>query len=226
VTVTTNTTEAPSPSRDHRHRRTALRLGCGVAAGALFPGLSFAQAFTRPGFDLRRHAISALTLGDLGWLQRVNFMLSGLLAIAAAAGLRRAMAPGRIAAAGPILVAIFGLAMIGGGNFVPDPAFGWPAGAPAGLPDRPSLGNTLHTVVGATAFMSLIVAGVVFALRFARDGSRTWAWYSAANGVTTLLITTPPWGQHSLSIRFAVGAVLIGAWLAAVSWRFRSIPHR
>ncbi|MEV4656919.1 hypothetical protein [Micromonospora sp. NPDC049301] len=35
--------------------------------GVLFPALSFGQAFTRSGFDLRRHALSSLTLGDLGF---------------------------------------------------------------------------------------------------------------------------------------------------------------
>ncbi len=38
-----------------------------------------AQAFTCPGFDLRRDAISILSLGDLGWIQVANFVVSGRL---------------------------------------------------------------------------------------------------------------------------------------------------
>ncbi|MET8360289.1 DUF998 domain-containing protein [Micromonospora sp. NPDC005171] len=55
-------------------RRARFLLGCGTVAGLLFPVLSFGQAFTRSGFDLRRHAVSSLTLGDLGWLQVIAFV--------------------------------------------------------------------------------------------------------------------------------------------------------
>ncbi|MEV4583106.1 DUF998 domain-containing protein [Nonomuraea jabiensis] len=214
----------------------ALLLGCGAVAGALFPVVSFTQAFTRTGFDLRRHAISALTLGDLGWLQTANFALTGLLACAFALGVRRAARPGvaetsalgvrraartGVAGAsalviGPILIGAYGVAMVGGGVFTPDPALGWPAGAPAGLPEHLSTGSALHTVFGATAFMSLIVAGLVFARRFA---SRGWTAYSVISSLATFVLTVPPWGEDSASLRFAAGAVLIHAWLAALSVR-------
>ncbi|MBB5780755.1 DUF998 domain-containing protein [Nonomuraea jabiensis] len=230
----------------------ALLLGCGAVAGALFPVVSFTQAFTRTGFDLRRHAISALTLGDLGWLQTANFALTGLLACAFALGVRRAARPGAAGASalsvrraarpgaagtsalsvrrtarpgaagasalviGPILIGAYGVAMVGGGVFTPDPALGWPAGAPAGLPEHLSTGSALHTVFGATAFMSLIVAGLVFARRFA---SRGWTAYSVISSLATFVLTVPPWGEDSASLRFAAGAVLIHAWLAALSLR-------
>jgi len=63
---------------------TKALLACGVIAGPLFMVVSLVQAFTRPGFDLKRHAISMLSLGDLGWIQVTNFELTGLLAIALA----------------------------------------------------------------------------------------------------------------------------------------------
>src|SRR5262245_26918392 len=88
-------------------------LACGVVAGVLFPVASFAQAFTRDGFDLRRHAISALSLGDIGLLQAANFVLTGVLALLAAVGIRMALHQGRASVAGPILVAIYGVGMIG-----------------------------------------------------------------------------------------------------------------
>ncbi|MFI6738236.1 DUF998 domain-containing protein [Nonomuraea sp. NPDC050451] len=194
----------------------ALLLGCGAVAGILFPVVSFAQAFTRTGFDLRRHAFSALTLGDLGWLQIANFALTGLLACAFALGVRRAARPGPAGAAGPILIGAYGVAMVGGGIFAPDPALGWPAGAPAGLPEHLSTASALHTVFGATAFLSLMVAGLVFARRF---GSRGWMAYSVISSLATFVLTVPPWSEDSASLRFAVGAVLISAWLAALSVR-------
>lgn len=209
------------PSRTTPSRLTILLLSCGAAAGVLFPVLSFAQALTRPGFDLRRHSLSSLTLGDLGWLQTANFALTGLLSCAFAVGLRHALRPGRADTAGPALIGAYGVAMIGGGIFVPDPAFGWPAGAPEGLPAQLSTSSTLHTVFGIAAFMSLITAGLVFARRFTGRGEAGWAAYSAATSVATFVITALPWSQQSASLRFAAGAVLISGWLAAVSWRLR-----
>jgi len=40
------------------------------------------QMLVRDGFDIRRHALSLLTNGDLGWIQILNFVLTGLLVIA------------------------------------------------------------------------------------------------------------------------------------------------
>ena len=50
---------------------------------------------TRDGFDLARHPLSLLSLGDLGWIQIANFVLSGLLFLACAAGMRRVMVEGK-----------------------------------------------------------------------------------------------------------------------------------
>ncbi|MCG5470469.1 DUF998 domain-containing protein [Micromonospora sp. LAH09] len=203
-------------------RRTRFLLGCGTVAGLLFPALSFGQAFTRPGFDLRRHALSALTLGDLGWLQVIAFVGTGLLAVAFAVGLRRALRPGRAGTAVPVLVGVYGVAMVGGAIFVPDPALGWPPGAPAGLPEQASTGSILHTVCGAAAFLSLIAAGLLVARRVAGQGDRGWASYSAASAAVAFVLTTLPWSEESASIRFAVAAVLISGWLVALSRRARA----
>ncbi|RQX15806.1 DUF998 domain-containing protein [Micromonospora ureilytica] len=202
-------------------RRTRFLLGCGTVAGLLFPVLSFGQAFTRSGFELRRHAVSSLTLGDLGWLQVIAFASTGVLAVAFAVGLWQALRPGRAGTAVPVLVGVYGVAMVGGGIFVPDPALGWPPGAPAGLPEQASTGSVLHTVCGAAAFLSLIAAGLLLARRFAGQGDRNWALYSAASGAVAFVLTALPWSEGSASIRFAVGAVLISGWLVALSWRAR-----
>ncbi|MGW3887921.1 DUF998 domain-containing protein [Micromonospora chokoriensis] len=202
-------------------RRTRILLGCGTVAGLLFPVLSFGQAFTRSGFDLRRHAVSSLTLGDLGWLQVTAFVGTGVLAVVFAVGLWQALRPGRAGTTVPVLVGVYGVAMVGGGIFVPDPALGWPPGAPTGLPEQASTGSVLHTVCGAAAFLSLIAAGLLLARRFAGQGNRTWALYSAASAAVAFVLTALPWSEGSASIRFAIGAVLISGWLVALSWRTR-----
>jgi hypothetical protein len=61
--------------------RTRRLLAGGVIAGPLFVVVAFIQAFTRPGFDLARHPLSLLSLGDLGWIQIANFVATGVVAL-------------------------------------------------------------------------------------------------------------------------------------------------
>ena len=84
---------------------------------------------TREGFDLTRHAGSLLANGDLGWIQVINFVVTGLMLVAGAAGIRRALGGGRW---GPRLLAAYGVGVIGAGVFTADPTFGFPAGTPNG----------------------------------------------------------------------------------------------
>src|SRR6188474_216562 len=74
---------------DMADTRTLLRAG--AIAGPLYLIVGYAQAFTRAGFDLSRHALSQLANGDRGWIQTLNFALSGVLAIVGAMGVRRAL---------------------------------------------------------------------------------------------------------------------------------------
>jgi len=76
---------------DPATRVTRSLLGYGVIAGPVYVTVSLAQVFTRRGFDPLRHEWSLLANGHLGWIQIANFVLSGLMMVAAAAGLRRAM---------------------------------------------------------------------------------------------------------------------------------------
>ena len=201
---------------------TRALLTCGIAAGVLFLVVSFGQVVTRSGFDLTLHPLSALALGDLGWLQIINFVLTGLLAWAFAAGLRRSLHPGRAGTWGPRLVAAYGTGLICAGILVTDPAYGFPAGAPVGLPEQLSGHAVLHGVSAMVAFMSLVVACFVFTRRF--TGRRQWAWasYSMTTGVAAFALTALPWGPEGASLRFAAGAVLTSAWLTAIALRLRA----
>src|SRR5689334_25447079 len=72
-------------------RVTRSLLGYGVIAGPFYVVVSLAQALTRDGFRLDQHAWSLLENGGLGWIQITNFILTGLMTVAGAAGLRRAL---------------------------------------------------------------------------------------------------------------------------------------
>ncbi|MGH9783526.1 MAG: DUF998 domain-containing protein [Terriglobia bacterium] len=104
----------------------------------MFITATLLQALTREGFDIVRHPASSLSLGELGWIQITNFVVSGFLVVAFSIGARRLMRnkPGGTFA--PALLGIFGAALVVGGVFIPDKGLGFPPGAPKGniLPMR------------------------------------------------------------------------------------------
>jgi hypothetical protein len=141
---------------------TTRLLGSGVVAGPIFVGVSLIQAFTRAGFDPRRHAISMLSLGDLGWIQVTNFLVSGLLTVLFAIGIWTTQRRGRGGTSAPLLVGIFGDHPCGR-VISTDPAVGFPPGAPAGLPETLSWHAILLGVAFFVAFASLLAACLVVA---------------------------------------------------------------
>jgi Protein of unknown function (DUF998) len=161
---------------------TRALLICGVVAGPLFTVVGLVQAYTRPGFDLTRHALSLLENGDLGWIQIGSFLLTGLLFVAGAVGMRRAMAGSRGGTWGPWLIGIMGAGLFAAAFLHADPGLGFPPGTPENA-------NTLswhgmgHLIVGTVAFLALIAACLVFARRFIARRQRGWATYSAVTGV-------------------------------------------
>lgn len=66
-------------------------LGWGIVAEPFYLVVGLVLALTRPGFDLSRHQLSLRMLGDGGWMQTTNLILSGLMTLAAALGFRRAL---------------------------------------------------------------------------------------------------------------------------------------
>jgi Protein of unknown function (DUF998) len=205
-----------------RAHRTRALLACGVVAGPLFMILSMVQAFTRPGFDLRRLPISMLSLGDLGWIQITNFLITGLLAVAMAIGTRQALHPGRAGTWGPLLIGAYGVGMFGAGIFHPDPSYGFPPGAPAGMPAATSWHALLHEVAFFVAFVGLIAACFVFARRFAGIGERGWAAYCAATGAAAVVLIAIAFTGVIAGVVLALMGLVTSAWIAVLAVRLLS----
>ncbi|WP_433285483.1 DUF998 domain-containing protein [Micromonospora sp. CA-244673] len=191
---------------------TVTLLAAGAAAGPLFLGLGLAQAFTRDGFDLSRQPLSLLALGEHGWIQIANFVVSGLLALAGAAGFRRALRGGPAATWGPALVAVLGVGLVVAGVLRADPSMGWPAGAPEGNPETMSWHSYGHGVGAMLSFGALTVACLVFARRFGRVGALA----SVLVALVTVAVMAWP-DQDSVSVRMVLGSALVFGWLTAVS---------
>ena len=93
--TTSPLTEAPRTGFDTAAAVTRSLLGWGVVAGPFYVTVGIVLAATRPGFDLTRHPLSVLMLGDQGWMQRTNLVLSAGMVLAASYGMLRTVRNGR-----------------------------------------------------------------------------------------------------------------------------------
>lgn len=197
---------------------TKTLLRCGMFAGPVFVGGSLAQAATRDGYDLRRHPVSLLSLGEHGWLQVAVFVVSGALLIACAAGLRRVLHPGRAGTWGPVLVGALGAGLVLAGVFVTDAGAGFPPGAPEGAPEL-SWHGWLHGLGTTVSFNGMAVGCLVFARRFAGDRERGWTAVAVTAAVLpTALVAWPT--PDGFSVRLLVAAALMFAFAGALGWRY------
>jgi hypothetical protein len=170
---------------------------------------------TRDGFDPSRHPISLLSLGELGWIQIANFVVAGGLFVAAAVGMRRVLHPGRGGTWGPLLIGVFGIALVWGGVFVADPADGFPPGTPLGRPDQLSWHGMLHAIGPMMGFLAPAVACFVFARRFSGLRRPGWVAYCMATGVVaTLIAVAAPMGDFRLLF---TGFVLLSGWASVMA---------
>jgi len=202
---------------DPATRVTRSLLGYGVIAGPVYVTVSLAQVFTRRGFDPLRHEWSLLANGHLGWIQIANFVLSGLMMVTAAVGLRRAM--GRSGRWAPRLWAGYGLGLVSAGIFRADPSLGFPPGTPAG-PGAVSWHGMLHLVSAMIGFGCLIASCVVLARRMSAEGRRGWAACSWGTGVVFLAAfagVASGGGSVATTLGFVAAVLVAWAWIAAMS---------
>lgn len=155
-------------------------LTAGIVAGPLYAAVVLVQALTRDGFDVTKHPASLLANGGPGWIQTVNFVVSGVLCIAAAVGLRRTVT-GRGSTWGPRLVAQYGVGLLLAACLPADPAAGFPVGTPSDYAEISWHGYG-HFLAGTVGFTGLIAACFVFAAHYRSTGNRRWSRYSTTTG--------------------------------------------
>ena len=211
----------------------ALRL-C-LWAGIVGP-IFFVLVFTidgalTPGYSAMRDVISFLELGPTGWIQRLNFLLSGLLFILFALGFFRWMRP-MIASiwryVDTALLVLVGVGLIMASLFLPNPP---------GTPQT-SVNAVLHTIAFTLVFLPLGIACLVIGGKFIRTaGWRIHGLYSLLTGLPPIFVSlgnltslftpaapeTPfsassPWPQVGGLINRAV-VVIAFAWVVILASR-------
>ncbi|WP_022892765.1 DUF998 domain-containing protein [Agromyces subbeticus] len=204
------------PTTSSSRRRSTRRLALAAAlAGPLFYGSAIAQMLTRPGFDLRKHPLSQLSTGELGWIQIATFVLTGL-GVLALAIVHRRVTQGLGRRAAPLFIGIFGAGLIAAGCFVMDPQFGFPLSAPEGAVPM-SWHSIVHSAAAAIAFTALAVACIVLLVR---DIRRRALWPAIGNGVTALVMLLPV-SPESASVQVALTGIVAFTWTTVVALRLR-----
>jgi hypothetical protein len=171
---------------------TSKFLTAGIIAGPFFIVLALVQAFTREGFDWVKHPASMLSLGDSGWIQIANFVLTGILFIMCGVGLRQALTTGIGSTWAPRLFVLFGLALIMGGVFTADPGLGFPPGAPEGPAKEMSWHGVIHGIAPILGFVSQFTALIILARRFGSQGLRGWKTSTIVVAVVMFVLATIP----------------------------------
>jgi hypothetical protein len=185
----------PEPLRRHGPLRTLLL--CGALAGPLFVITFLIEGALRPQYQPLRHPVSSLALGDSGWTQSANFIVTGLLVVGFAVGVRLALKgqPGSVA--GALLVGVWGAALVAAGAFLTDPVSGYPPGTPA-MVEHATAHGTVHDLASLAGFAALAASCFVFARRFAKRRQWGWLGYSVLSGlafIVTLVLTTAGFAQ-------------------------------
>lgn len=198
-------------------RLTKRLLTCGIVAGPLYIILGLIQMAIRPGFDITRHSLSLLANGDLGWIQILNFLVTGILLIAGATGMKWALKSGRGSRWAPRMLGLYGLGLVGASIFSADPALGFPPGTP--LENTPiSWHGLLHFIVGTIGFVGFIATCFILARRSNSLQKPGWAWYSLITGILFLVsfVGIASGSKGPVSLFFAIAVVLGFTWISAL----------
>ncbi len=204
-----------TPPLDRASARSLLRWG--LVAGPFFLTLGLAQAFVRDGFDFARHPLSVLANGPGGWVQTVNFALTGAMVMAAAAGFNRVL--GSSARVTTWFLGAYGLSVFVAAIFPADPVDGFPPGTPEGPPTSISTIGLLHFVAGALGFLSLAISALAAMRPMTRRGLSGLGLFSLFTGASVIIGF---FGGIALPIGVAGiwFAVVIGwVWLAVMSYQ-------
>jgi len=167
-------------------KRTKTLLLFGLIGSVLFIIMFLIEGATREGYSPFRFPISSLSIGDLGWIQITNFIISGSLIFLFAFGLRNALLPSKDSKWIPRLIGAVGLGLIGAGIFSSDPVFGYPMTEPLAIAQFTIHGH-LHDFFSIFVFVCLPITCFKYRKRFTILNEQRWSLYSLLTAITMLI---------------------------------------
>ncbi len=194
-------------TRSWSARRLAL---AGIFGPPFFVVVFLILGLIKPGYDPVSRYVSEGSIGDLGWVQILNFLIFGPALVIFAIGLWQGFGDRLSGRIGSALIGVAGVCALFAGVFVAD------AGSQV-----VTTHGALHVVVSLIAFLCLALACFFFARRFWND--LRFAIYSIASG----LIVPVGFSQGDINggrwtglIQRAV-IIIVWAWMTVLALRLR-----
>jgi hypothetical membrane protein len=195
--------------------KTKLFLFCGTIACPLFVIIFLIEGTLRPEYSQLRHPVSSLSIGESGWIQVTNFIITGLLLLAFAFAMKSK------------LIGSVAIGLIGAGIFSTDPVYGYPEDQPLRLAQFTMHGH-LHDLFSLPVFICLPITCFVFRRYFITAGKRICANYSLITGLfmlVTFILAGMGFKQFPLLVDYAgifqrLSIMSGGAWLSILAWHF------
>jgi hypothetical membrane protein len=195
-------TEGAAHALERRCPVIAALAVAGILGPILFAVVAVVHSLPRSDHSLVALPISALAAGPSGWVQDMNFVVSGLLMLAYPIGHHLGVRQTRWGVVGPALLVLSGAGLALAGVF--------PAVDASGNLSYDRLG---HTVASFMAFLGAGVGLIVVSRRLAGDPSwRNLATYALATGIAIVVLV------------FAFGALAEGPgtplhpWIGLFQW--------
>ena len=151
----------------------------GMAAPIIFVGSFLVQGLFRGDYNPLAMYISALSLGEYGWLQIASFITLGLLLLIFSFGVIRRFPTGKAARAGPVILILSALCFIFSGPFIMDPQ-----GTPI---TQASAHGLVHSILGAIVFLLMPITCFIYYRRFRSD--QAWKAMSSWTLIAGILIS-------------------------------------
>ena len=153
-----------------------LSAWAGILAPIIFVGIFMVEGAIRNGYDLKSMYISALSLGNRGWIQIANFLVLGLLLFIFTLGLSKEFQTGKASRGGIITLYIISVLFFISGPFVMDPA-----DTPA---NQMSIHGLIHGISGGIVFLLMPIIIFIFLRRFNADSQwQSFRWWTLILGV-------------------------------------------
>ena len=131
-----------------------------MIGAVLFVSVFTIYGWLSPGYSPTGMFVSELSLGPFGWVQILNFVLTGALMLVFGVGLSTHFSTGAGSRFGPALIKIIGVSLVASGPFTTDPSV---------MLDQHSAHGIVHGIFGALVFTFVPISCFVFYRRFRRD---------------------------------------------------------
>lgn len=182
-----------------------LAAWAGIFAPVLFVAVFTLEGLLRPTYDPLSTYVSALSLGQHGWVQMTNFILLGLLLLIFSRAVAAEFHSGKASRWGLILLTVIAVLFIVSGPFRMDPM-----GTPA---SQVTVHGTIHGLAGGIIFILMPITCFIYLRRFRTDprwhGLVPWTWILGIVVAVVVLVFTVISKSPALSARFAAWMGLI-----------------